>query len=398
MGFALKQARVPKDERMRRVREAARILEVEDLLGRKPKHLSGGQRQRVAMGRAIVREPQVFLMDEPLSNLDAKLRVQTRTELADLQARLAVTTVYVTHDQVEAMTMGHRVGVLREGMLQQVDTPKALYKFPANVFVAGFIGSPAMNLVETTVDGDQLSLGTLRLPIGDDVRAALRRGRGAGNVTVGVRPEDFRVASDGLPGEVMVVEELGSEAYLHVYVEHRGDTVPLVVRTNGDTTFGRGDHVHLAVSGAVHVFDDQGHRVPAPLPAARAPSVPGESAADVGPGVVGLPSVGRTSSVAGESRVDRGAAAVPQPPTADGGRRAAGATSADRASGVDPQASADGGPRATADPRLSSADSQASADLGPPPAGEASADQGPAVARRRGTGDQGQRTAGQAPA
>src|SRR5680860_578877 len=140
MGFALKQAGVPKDERWRKVSEAARVLGLEPYLDRKPRYLSGGQRQRVAMGRAIVRQPQVFLMDEPLSNLDAKLRVQTRMELADLQARLAVTTVYVTHDQVEAMTMGDRVGVLKDGVLQQCDTPKGLYKYPANMFVAGFIG------------------------------------------------------------------------------------------------------------------------------------------------------------------------------------------------------------------------------------------------------------------
>ncbi len=159
MGFALKQAGVPKAERIERVREAARILDLEPYLDRKPKNLSGGQRQRVAMGRAIVRRPQVYLMDEPLSNLDAKLRVQTRTELAELQARLAVTTVYVTHDQVEAMTMGHRVAVLKDGILQQCDTPGTLYHEPANLFVAGFIGSPAMNLISADPAAGELHIG-----------------------------------------------------------------------------------------------------------------------------------------------------------------------------------------------------------------------------------------------
>src|ERR687890_1662323 len=152
MGFALKIAGTPKDEIRKRVEEAAKILDLEQYLDRKPKALSGGQRQRVAMGRAIVRQPQVFLMDEPLSNLDAKLRVQTRTEIAALQRRLGITTVYVTHDQVEAMTMGDRVAVLKDGLLQQVEAPLTLYNQPANMFVAGFIGSPAMNLIDATLD------------------------------------------------------------------------------------------------------------------------------------------------------------------------------------------------------------------------------------------------------
>ena len=163
IGFALKQHGVPKEERIRRVRETARTLDLEPYLDRKPKHLSGGQRQRVAMGRAIVREPSVYLMDEPLSNLDAKLRVQTRAEVVELQARLGVTTVYVTHDQVEAMTMGHRVAVLKDGILQQCDAPRTLYHEPDNLFVAGFIGSPAMNLVEVgdatpTIGDSELTL------------------------------------------------------------------------------------------------------------------------------------------------------------------------------------------------------------------------------------------------
>ena len=165
MAFALKMAHVDKAERDQRVKEAARLLDLSDYLDRKPKALSGGQRQRVAMGRAIVREPQVFCMDEPLSNLDAKLRVSTRTQIAALQQRLGTTTVYVTHDQVEAMTMGDRVAVLKDGELQQVDTPLALYDKPANLFVAGFIGSPSMNLVSADVKDGQASVGGFQMPI-----------------------------------------------------------------------------------------------------------------------------------------------------------------------------------------------------------------------------------------
>src|SRR4051794_40054337 len=167
MGFALKQQGVPKEERQQRVRDVAKLLDLEPYLERKPRNLSGGQRQRVAMGRAIVRRPQVFLMDEPLSNLDAKLRVQTRTELVELQHRLAVTTVYVTHDQVEAMTMGDRVAVLRDGLLQQCDTPATLYHEPANLFVAGFIGSPAMNMLAAASTGP-LEVGGTEIGVGAD--------------------------------------------------------------------------------------------------------------------------------------------------------------------------------------------------------------------------------------
>ena len=259
MGFALKQAGVPKEERQRKVQEAARILDLEPYLGRKPKNLSGGQRQRVAMGRAIVREPQVFLMDEPLSNLDAKLRVQTRMELADLQARLGITTVYVTHDQVEAMTMGHRVAVMKDGILQQVDAPKVLYDHPTNLFVAGFIGSPAMNTVETAVAEGAVAIGTLPLPLAPAVAAELP---GAGErVTVGIRPEHLTFSSQGLPAEVMVVEELGSEAFVHLHVTHEGQERSIVVRTEGGTTVARGDRVHLAVDGPVHVFAADGERL-----------------------------------------------------------------------------------------------------------------------------------------
>jgi multiple sugar transport system ATP-binding protein len=206
MGFALKIAGVAKEERDRRVLEAAKLLDLEDYLDRKPKALSGGQRQRVAMGRAIVREPQVFLMDEPLSNLDAKLRVATRTQIAALQRRLGITTVYVTHDQVEAMTMGDRVAVLKDGLLQQVDTPRNLYEKPQNVFVAGFIGSPAMNLLTAPVSGGKAMLGNLGITIPS---------AGGTSVTVGIRPEGFVPASTGFEVAVEVVEELGADAFVY---------------------------------------------------------------------------------------------------------------------------------------------------------------------------------------
>src|SRR5690348_1274029 len=189
MGFALKIAGINKSEISKRVQEAAKILDLEEYLDRKPKALSGGQRQRVAMGRAIVRQPQVFLMDEPLSNLDAKLRVQTRTQIASLQRRLGVTTVYVTHDQVEAMTMGDRVAVLKDGLLMQCDTPRHMYDHPNNVFVAGFIGSPAMNLLRLPVADGGVKLGDAVYPVERSVLS------GTGDhVTVGVRPEDLRLS------------------------------------------------------------------------------------------------------------------------------------------------------------------------------------------------------------
>jgi multiple sugar transport system ATP-binding protein len=206
MGFALKIAGIDKAERDRRVLEAAKLLDLEDYLDRKPKALSGGQRQRVAMGRAIVREPQVFLMDEPLSNLDAKLRVATRTQIAALQRRLGITTVYVTHDQVEAMTMGDRVAVLKDGVLQQVDTPRNLYDNPVNAFVAGFIGSPAMNLLTVPVSNGQALLGNFKVAV-----PAIS----GSQVTVGVRPEGFTPSSSGFDVLVVVVEELGSDAFVY---------------------------------------------------------------------------------------------------------------------------------------------------------------------------------------
>ncbi len=253
MGFALKQRGIEKEERARRVREAAKVLDLEEYLDRKPKNLSGGQRQRVAMGRAIVREPQVFLMDEPLSNLDAKLRVQTRTELAELQARLGVTTVYVTHDQVEAMTMGHRVAVLRDGKLQQVARPRDLYSTPANRFVAGFIGSPAMNLIDVDPGNGPLQLGTA------PITGAPASGTAVG--TVGVRPEHLRLGSTGINGRVTVIEELGSQAFVHVAIEHEGRDEVLVVRDEGETDIQRNDNVQVGILGPCHLFGTDGERI-----------------------------------------------------------------------------------------------------------------------------------------
>ena len=194
MGFALKIAGESKDTIRERVVEAAKILDLEQYLDRKPKALSGGQRQRVAMGRAIVRSPQVFLMDEPLSNLDAKLRVQTRSQIAALQRRLGVTTVYVTHDQVEAMTMGDRVAVLKDGILQQVDTPRHMYDNPNNVFVAGFIGSPAMNLLTVPVEGASVKFGDSDIQVPRET--VEKAGEGGRQVTIGVRPEDMELVGE----------------------------------------------------------------------------------------------------------------------------------------------------------------------------------------------------------
>jgi multiple sugar transport system ATP-binding protein len=248
MGFALKMQHVHKDERARRVREAARLLDLDDnLLGRKPRQLSGGQRQRVAMGRAIVREPRVFLMDEPLSNLDAKLRVQTRSQIAELQRRLGITTVYVPHDQVEAMTMGHRVAVLRDGRLQQCATPRELYDNPVNEFVAGFIGSPAMNLRTVPLADGGARLANTLFPLPPAVRTAAKEA-GLSEIVLGIRPEHLHPANgsevladqkraraaDGsaaLTGEVMLVEELGADALLHVRLPEGGNQV--VARAEG---------------------------------------------------------------------------------------------------------------------------------------------------------------------
>ena len=233
MGFALKMQHVPRPERDRRVREAAKLLNLDDqLLDRKPKALSGGQRQRVAMGRAIVRQPQVFLMDEPLSNLDAKLRVQTRSQIAELQRRLGVTTVYVTHDQTEAMTMGNRVAVLSGGQLQQCDTPRQLYDNPVNQFVAGFIGSPAMNLQTVPLTDGGVRLAGTVIPLPTAVRTAASQA-GLTELVLGIRPEHLHLAdaTGEVKGEVMLVEELGADALLHVRLAESGNQV--VARTEG---------------------------------------------------------------------------------------------------------------------------------------------------------------------
>ncbi|GAB3556855.1 ABC transporter ATP-binding protein [Spelaeicoccus albus] len=255
MGFALKIAGVNKDKRMERVRDAAKLLDLEDYLDRKPKALSGGQRQRVAMGRAIVREPQVFLMDEPLSNLDAKLRVQTRTQIASLQRRLGVTTVYVTHDQIEAMTMGDRVVVLKDGVLQQVDTPRRMYDHPNNVFVAGFIGSPAMNLITLPATDGGVSFGDTVYPVPRDVLGAAS----TSEVTLGVRPEDLGPSTDGSGIDVIVdvVEELGADAYIYGRRVGGSETdAPLIARVDGRTPPDKGETVgFLPKQGHVHLFD-----------------------------------------------------------------------------------------------------------------------------------------------
>jgi multiple sugar transport system ATP-binding protein len=262
MGFALKQHGVPKEERMAKVRETARILDLEPYLDRKPRHLSGGQRQRVAMGRAIAREPAVYLMDEPLSNLDAKLRVQTRTEVVELQTRLGVTMVYVTHDQVEAMTMGDRVAVLKDGALQQVGAPGTLYHEPSNLFVAGFIGSPAMNLVPLG-DGRPLRIGGAELAF--DGQAAAAMSNGAGDVTVGFRPEAVRVVADGpLRAQIRTVEDLGPEVFVHLVVDHRGDSVSLVSKMPPPFSGRLGESVGLELVGTTHFFNGDGSRIASP--------------------------------------------------------------------------------------------------------------------------------------
>lgn len=255
MGFALKIAGTPKTEIRKRVEEAAKILDLTEYLDRKPKALSGGQRQRVAMGRAIVRSPQVFLMDEPLSNLDAKLRVSTRTQIASLQRRLGVTTVYVTHDQTEAMTMGDRVAVLNQGVLQQIDSPRRMYDHPDNVFVAGFIGSPAMNLVEQKLSDQGVQFGGTVIPVDRSTLSDTSES----SVTVGVRPEDLELVGDGegLPVEIDVVEELGADAY--VYGRLAGSdpsSKPIIARVDGRRPPAKGETVHLRPKeGHLHLFD-----------------------------------------------------------------------------------------------------------------------------------------------
>ena len=262
IGFHLKIAKRPREEIRRRVAEAADVLDLGEFLERRPAHLSGGQRQRVAMGRAIIRQPKVFLMDEPLSNLDAKLRVQTRNEIARLQRRLGVTTIYVTHDQVEAMTMGDRVAVLAGGRLQQCDRPRALFDRPANTFVAGFMGSPGMALLPAVVDGDAARLGDVAVALSAAQRAELTTAA----VTIGLRPEAVGFASDdsGLGGVVDVVEELGADSYAYVTVELDGGPVTIAVRAPRAGGPEPGSRVRLALDhDAVHLFDGaSGERLP----------------------------------------------------------------------------------------------------------------------------------------
>ncbi|MFN2559683.1 MAG: ABC transporter ATP-binding protein [Jatrophihabitans sp.] len=266
MGFALKLKGVSKEDRRKKVAEVAKILGLEDFLDRKPKALSGGQRQRVAMGRAIVREPSVFLMDEPLSNLDAKLRVETRANVAALQARLGTTTVYVTHDQVEAMTMGHRVAVLKDGKLQQCDTPRNMYDRPVNAFVAGFIGSPAMNLRTAKLVSGGAQLGDVVVPLLPAVMSAASEAN-ISEVTLGLRPESFTAEDAGSDGKaatltltVALVEELGADAY--VYGTLPGDDPVadkhLVVRFDGRGTPSIGDKVQMSFrQDEAHVFNKE---------------------------------------------------------------------------------------------------------------------------------------------
>ena len=278
MGFALKIAGTPKAEIAQRVEEAARILDLEPYLDRKPKALSGGQRQRVAMGRAIVRKPQVFLMDEPLSNLDAKLRVQTRTQIASLQRELGVTTVYVTHDQTEALTMGDRIAVLNNGLLQQVGTPQEMYEHPANEFVAGFIGSPAMNLGKFKVEGNVAKLGTAEVPLSQATLDAMVP-EDEGKITIGFRPEGLEVVSEDtentIPIEVEFVEELGSDAYIYGHLAgadsghglglgNEGKGEQLIVRVPPRTAPKPGGVIHTRIkAGQQHNFSaSTGDRLP----------------------------------------------------------------------------------------------------------------------------------------
>jgi multiple sugar transport system ATP-binding protein len=244
MGFALKVAGTPRADIDKRVRQAAEILSLTDYLDRKPRHLSGGQRQRVAMGRAIVRDPQVFLFDEPLSNLDAKLRIQMRTEIKELHQRLKTTTVFVTHDQIEAMTLADRIVVMQGGNIEQIGTPLELYDRPANVFVATFIGAPSMNLMRAERQNGRIEIGGLELQ-GPD---------GSGPVTLGVRPEHLVLAGDGLAMEVKVVEPTGSETM--VFLRHRDQDVTAVFRERH--AFAPGQTIHLRPDPAhLHWFDPE---------------------------------------------------------------------------------------------------------------------------------------------
>ena len=288
MAFSLKLRKLPKDEIDQKVKEAAKTLEISELLDRKPKALSGGQRQRVAMGRAIVRNPQAFLMDEPLSNLDAKLRVQMRAELGQLHTQLQTTTLYVTHDQVEAMTMGDRVAVIRKGELQQIDTPREIYSNPKNIFVAGFIGSPSMNFVYANVKGKK---GSIELSFGDDKIAyngpnldKLKEFENT-EIVMGIRPEAFEDSnyankaefSESMKVKVSLLEQLGSDSYIHFYKDIKpvqtdaieeiladegedlsvlGDNTKFIARINPNSSVVEGENIELKVDPSkLHFFE-----------------------------------------------------------------------------------------------------------------------------------------------
>jgi multiple sugar transport system ATP-binding protein len=282
IAFSMKLAGKTKAEREKRVNEIAKILQLETLLQNKPSQLSGGQRQRVAMGRAMVREPAAFLMDEPLSNLDAKLRVQMRAEIASLQRQLGVTTIYVTHDQTEAMTMGDRVAVLKGGVLQQVDTPKALYHHPANAFVAGFIGSPSMNLFEGRLEGHSIRLPSFSIPLPENVfeRAPGLSDLQGETVVFGIRPEDLfdsklpsGSAFPTIPATVKSIEELGSELIVHLKldasrvdsgdpdaVEDLSGAANAVAKFEAVSTIRPGQVIDLAIdTSKMHFFHPQTH-------------------------------------------------------------------------------------------------------------------------------------------
>ncbi len=259
MAFGLKLRKTPKDEIDKRVRDAAKILQIEHLLGRKPKELSGGQRQRVAMGRAIVREPKVFLMDEPLSNLDAKLRVEVRSQISQIHQRLGTTIIYVTHDQVEAMTLGNRIVVMKDGVMQQVDTPLNLYDYPQNKFVAGFIGSPSMNFLTARVQGGQFVVGNAKVAPRGPLASSLKAYEGK-EVFMGIRPEHIGVrgmsnipeGENFLQGKVLVVEPLGAQT--DFMLEINGQT--MVAKVEGHAHIKPGDVVDILVDNArLHAFD-----------------------------------------------------------------------------------------------------------------------------------------------
>ncbi|MGV8986921.1 MAG: ABC transporter ATP-binding protein [Cypionkella sp.] len=253
MGFPLKMARMDKAEIAKRVNRAADILGLQPYLDRFPRALSGGQRQRVAMGRAIVRDPQVFLFDEPLSNLDAKLRVQMRSEIRELHQRLGTTTVYVTHDQIEAMTMADRIVVMRDGRISQVGAPLELYDRPANTFVAGFIGSPSMNLIDGVAANGHFTAPGIDLPLPDGANLAE-----GGKLTYGIRPEHFALSDQGLPVSVVVVEPTGSE--IHLVVRAGKQELTVVVRER--QAFKPGQTLHLApMPGLIHLFNESGARI-----------------------------------------------------------------------------------------------------------------------------------------